>query len=300
MIHRHLRSFSITQLPILLSKCFSQLGIDTNEFVILNAYLNHSNWYEGNPDIKEISKMTGVTEDNVIQTLKKLAQRGILIIDEQLKIDLQSLYSKLREIELSMMSISEQIIEHDIRDTVKLLPTNIGGIAVIGVNEHRYEQYMWSIEDMRKLGTEILEFTDKATQEDVDAYNDREDQEAENKRMLAEERELQRLEEKIRREQPKQGCIVLFRAYPSGLCKFTYSTSLLPSQKVHNIKEQYGDNTEILHILEVKDTMNFYHHFIKKQFKNRLADNSWYDLEIEDIEYFRSENFPPAALEWLN
>lgn len=76
--------------------------------------------------------------------------------------------------------------------------------------------------------------------------------------------------------------------------------SLSVETKIANIKEEYG-NIQVIHSLEVYDTMKFFYQFLKKQFSNRIVDkkrNSEFKLTEEDIKFIQEEKYPSNAMEW--
>ncbi|MFL0363142.1 hypothetical protein ACH0BF_08965 [Pseudobacillus sp. 179-B 2D1 NHS] len=296
-----------------LTRYFLKLGITPDEYITLNAYLNHPGLMYDNPNLNEIANSAGKSPKEVKEIFQIMLGRQIIDFDEEGLIDLKKLNDKLREVRLSTMSLNERIAE-DI-DTVRhmgyyneyshignvtLIPIKSGGIAVARSDQSLFGSYMWNVEDMRKLSKEILEFADATDEKWIDAYNQKIKEKIQLEREQEEVRYKERQEEKIKRTEPKPGIVILFQVFPSGLYKFSYSTSVSLQHKINLIKEQNGDNTEIVHTFETYDTMKFYYQFIKKQYSNRLVDTSWYELTVKDIENIRAENFPANALDWLH
>ncbi|KEK21576.1 hypothetical protein [Bacillus gaemokensis] len=56
---------------------------------------------------------------------------------------------------------------------------------------------------------------------------------------------------------------------------------------------------EIIHYIETYDTLAFYHHFVKKQFSNRIVEKAVYQLTEEDVQFFKDEKYPANAMDWL-
>ncbi|WP_256735401.1 hypothetical protein [Bacillus thuringiensis] len=69
--------------------------------------------------------------------------------------------------------------------------------------------------------------------------------------------------------------------------------------KINRLKEEYGNNVEIVHSVETYDTLKFYHQFAKKQFSNRLIEKTLYQLTEEDVQFFKDEKYPANAMDWL-
>jgi|GEM_PF-2443765 len=301
-----MRFIHVEEITPLLTKYYSKLDIEVTEFMVLNAYLHHSAVYHQSPQLDEVASMIGQKIENIQSILQGLSRRQVINLSDDYRLDIRTLYDRLLRIQKSEQSIAERILEdrswlmqmghEDHMGHVELVPMERGGIAVRG--SHRPTD-MWSLKDMEKLAKEILMFTQASTQKDVDEFNRKLEIQRERSRIEAEERRKQREEEKERAKTPKAGYIFIIRIFPSGYYKFTYTTDLSPQHKIAKIQEQYGDHTEIVHILELKDTLKFYHQFIKKQFSNRLVDYSHYQLTPEDIQYLKNEEFPANAMDWL-
>jgi len=301
-----MRYVHVEEIIQLLTKYYSKLDIEVTEFMALNAYLHHSAVTHPSPQLDEIATMIGQKIENIKSILQGLANRQVIILSDGYQLDIRALYDRLLQIQKSEQSIAERILEdrswlmqmghEDHMGHVELVPMERGGIAVRG--SHRPTD-MWGLKDMEKLALEILMFTQSSTQKDVDEFNRKLEIQRERNRIEDEERRKQREEEKERAKAPKAGYLFIIRIFPSGYYKFTYTTDLLPQQKIANIQDQYGDHTEIVHMLELKDTLKFYHHFIKKQFSNRLVDLSHYELTPDDIQYLKNEEFPANAMDWM-
>lgn len=300
------------QTASLLTKYYIKSGITIDEYIILNAYLNHSHIFRDNHNLNEVAEMTDKTVDDITNILSTLVSKKIIKLAKNEKIDVVALRQFLSGIEWDNMSINEKITEsienhkhfrydpyYQHKGQVTLLPFSNGGIGVAkGTNSH-YGDWMWEKEDMRKLANEILHFVNQVDQEWIDSYNERREEKLQAEKEHQEDIYTERQIKKEKAVQPKSGFVILIRLYPSGYYKFTYTTSIDLKIKIYRLKEEYGDNVEIVHSVETYDTMKFYHQFAKKQFSNRLVEKALYELTEEDVKFFKGERYPANAMDWL-
>lgn len=299
--------FFYQKLSSLLTMHFRDMGLNGEEYIILNAYIQYSQKHEV-PNLNGISEVAGYDKEKVRSILYELNERKMISFMDNGKVDLDELEGNLHQIEYSLKSISERIwdsryynySDKEHMGMVELIPVREKGIKVSTYASDTNYRRIWDLEDMKKLANEILEYTERSSQKTIDAEN--EELKKQYKRHLeqTEEHIKKRQEEKRKREIPVAGHVMLFRVFPSGLCKFTHTTRLSLEKKINLMKEQFGDNIEIIHSLETFDTSKFVHQFIKKQYWNRCIDGRFYDLTEEDIEFFKKEDYPPLAMEWLN
>lgn len=282
----------------LLTKYYIKAVITVDEYIVLNAYLNHSYIFRDNHNLNEVAEMTGKSVDEVTNILSTLVSKEIIQSNGNEKIDIISLRRYLSDIQWSSMSINEKISEsienhshfryvpyYQHLRQVTMLPASNGGIAVTKSTNSIYGGWMWNKEDMQNLANEILQFAKQVDQEWIDDYNEN------NEKKLEAEKE--------QAAQPKSVFVVLIRLYPSGYYKFTYTTSIDLNSKINRLKEEHGDTVEIVHSVETYDTMKFYHQFAKKQFSNRLVEKALYELTEEDVQFFKEEKYPANAMDWL-
>ncbi len=296
----------------LLAKYYIKAGITVEEYIVLNAYLNHSHIFRENHNLNEVADMTGKSVDEVKDILTTLASKEIIQFDGNEKIDIILLRRYLSGIQWDSMSINEKIAEsienhshfrydpyYQHLGQVTMLPVSNGGIAVTEGTNSIYGGWMWDKEDMQNLANEILQFAEQVDQEWIDNYNENREKKLEAKKELEENKYKERQIKKEQAAQPKSGFVILIRLYPSGHYKFTYTTSIDLNSKINRIKEEYGDTVEIVHSVETYDTMKFYHQFAKKQFSNRLVEKALYELTEEDVKFFKEEKYPANAMDWL-
>lgn len=227
-------------------------------------------------------------------------------------ISIDFLRDYIKESRQRNMSIADQILEEkrinrmmggyetEHMGYIELEPVTTSEKKTIGLAVKTRGGYYWSLDEMRKLAHEILAVTANEENQNVIDYKnlkliEQEEYEKEQEKKRREERE-----EKLERAaQPKEGFIVLFQAFPSGLYKFSYSVKVSRERKIELLKQQNGDNVSIVHIVETHDTLKFLYQFLKKQYENRHVGDGWYELTEEDIEFFRGEQYPPQAMEWF-
>ncbi|MCP1285368.1 hypothetical protein NK358_27495 [Bacillus sp. S0635] len=297
----------------LLTKYYIKAGFTAEEYIVLNAYLNHSKVFHDKHDLNEVSEMTGKTVNEILDILKPLFKKGLIAGETgKEKIDLHKLHNLLHAFELKSKTINARISEsidesrhfnsvpyYQHFGQVTLVPFSDGGIGIAQGTDSTFGSFMWSRDDMKKLAKEVLDLVDKVDQDWINEYNN----ELKEKKRLARERqrirEEERKEEKERVIKPKHGYVLLIRLYPSGQYKFTYTVSNNLNAKINRIKEEHGSNVEIVHSVETHDTMKFYHQFAKKQFSNRLTKNKMYQLTEEDVQFFKEEKYPANAMDWL-
>lgn len=303
----------LQNLSILLTKYYIKAGFTAEEYIVLNAYLNHSKVNQDKHDLNEVAEMTGKSLSEVLAVLKSLFEKRLILSEtEKEKINLMALYKLLSAVEFESMSINERIsesIDHYARyayhsdeqhfGQVTLVPFAEGGIAVAAGTESKFGSLMWSHNDMKKLVEEITYFLESTEQDWINEYNkdlkEKIDLKKEQQRIAYEERKAQK-EEPIK---PKHGYVILIRLYPSGYYKFTYTVSNDLNAKINRLKEEYGHNVEIVHSVETYDTIKFYYQFAKKQFSNRLIEKTMYQLTEEDVQFFKEEKYPANAMDWL-
>ncbi|MEC1178633.1 hypothetical protein P9B03_09075 [Metasolibacillus meyeri] len=301
-----------SELITMLAKTYIKYGLNTDEFIVLNATIVLST-YEERLNVLEIGKSTNKSANEVEEILNSLLDRGkIKSIDG--KVDRTALYQELNSIIRSEMTLPDLIMEsmENLRRVgyeqgcghlgqVELIPFDINnenqGIAVKGQSDYWSEAKMWSKERMIELANYILKFTESIDNQWINHYNARIYEQREKQREIDKMKEEERKEQKKKRSIPKNGYIVLFRL-PDGMYKFAYTTSLLLEQKIISIQKEHGDNIQIIHTLETYDTKKFYHKFIKTQFSNRVKGGK-YELNEEDVIYIKNEKFPSNAMEWF-
>lgn len=296
----------------LLAKYYIKAGITVEEYIVLNAYLNHSHIFRENHNLNEIADMTGKSTDEVSNILSTLVSKEVIQFDGNEKIDIILLRRYLSDIQWSSMSINEKIAEsienhrhfrydpyYQHLGQVTMLPVSNGGIAVTEGTNSIYGSSIWNKEDMQNLANEILHFVEQVDQNWIDNYNENREKKLQEERDHAESIYKERQIKKEQAAQPKSGFVILIRLYPSGYYKFTYTTSIDLNSKINRLKEEYGDTVEIVHSVETYDTMKFYHQFAKKQFSNRLVEKSLYELTEEDVQFFEEEKYPANAIDWL-
>ncbi|MCC2436190.1 hypothetical protein [Bacillus paranthracis] len=303
----------IPEISSLLTKHYIKAGFTAEEYIVLNAYLNHSKVFQDKHNLNEVAEMTGKTLNEIQDILENLLKKELINMDpEKETIDLLTLHNRLHELDFEAKTINKRIFD-SINDSrhfssdpyyqhfgqVTLVPFTDGGIGVTSGTNRLYGDLMWSRNDMKKLADEILDLVEKIDQTRIDEYNN----DLKEKRRI--EKEQQRIayeERKAQREQPvkpKHGYVVLIRLYPSGHYKFTYTVSADLNGKINRLKEEYGSNVEIVHSVETYDTLKFYHQFAKKQFSNRLIEKTLYQLTEEDVQFFKDEKYPANAMDWL-
>ncbi|TKI43434.1 hypothetical protein [Bacillus mycoides] len=296
----------------LLTKYYIKAGITVDEYIVLNAYLNHSYIFRDNHNLNEVAEMTGKSVDEVTNILSTLVSKEIIQFDGNEKIDIISFRRYLSGIQWSSMSINAKIAEsienhrhfrydpyYQHLGQVTMLPASNGGIAVTEGTNSIYGSSMWDKEDMKNLANEILHFVEQVDQKWIDNYNENREKKLQEERDHAENIYKERQIKKEQATQPKSGFVILVRLYPSGYYKFTYTTSIALNSKINRLKEEYGDTVEIIHSVETYDTMKFYHQFAKKQFSNRLVEKTLYQLTEEDVLFFKDEKYPANAMDWL-
>ncbi|WP_447403008.1 hypothetical protein ACE1MS_23375 (plasmid) [Lysinibacillus sp. fkY74-1] len=301
-----------SELITMLARTYIKYGLNTDEFIVLNAAIA-TNAYEEKLNLKEISKLTSKSPDEIETILTSLLDKGkIKIVGE--KIDWQALYSDLNSIIRSEMTLPDLIMESmENRQRagyeqggvhigqVELIPVDINdevqGIAIKEQSDFWSVPEMWSKKRMIELANYILTFTEYVDDQWINQYNNKTHEQREKQKEIEKMKEEERKEQKIKRNIPKSGYIILFRL-SDGMYKFSYTTSLLLEQKIISIQREYGDNVQIIHTLETFDTMKFYHKFIKTQFSNRLNGDK-YELNDDDVIYIKTEKFPSNAMEWF-
>jgi len=293
----------------LLARNFKNYDLSIDEFLVLNGLLtNLGNNFTNRNTVESIAQTTGKTIEEVDRILKVLVEREKLPLDEKYEIQLNELYYALNRAEREAMSLIERI-KCDKRELYQMGGYNQFphmGMVELGVNTGKgiciqnNEGFIWNRNMMKELAHEIIEFVNHFDDEDIEEFNqerrERKEREAERRKQELQERQKQKEEA----QRPVNGNIVIFKN-PNGYYKFSYSTQLSVSTKIANLKEQYGDHIQIIHSIEVHDTMKFYHQFLKKQFSNRVVDkrrNSEYDLTQEDIDFIKNGKYPSNAMEW--
>ncbi|WP_454871204.1 hypothetical protein [Priestia megaterium] len=299
------------ELPQMLAKTYIKYGLNTDEFIVLNATITLVP-YGQKPNLGEIGQATGKSVSEVKEVLSSLFKKGKIKFDGN-DIDKSALYQELNKVIRAEMTLIDRLTEsreyHNMMGSgyghhmgeVELIPYQFDGeiqaIAVTAQSDYWSTAEIWSRKRMVELANYILKFTECVDDEWINQYNDGLYEQREKQKEIDRMRQEQREEERKKRDLPKNGYILLIR-FPNGTYKFTYTTSLLLEQKVSNTKQQYGDNIQIVHTLETYDTMKFYHKFIKAQFSNRI-NGDIYELIDEDVEYIKSEKFPSNAMEWF-
>ncbi|MDX8367812.1 hypothetical protein [Cytobacillus sp. IB215665] len=296
-----------------LTMYFRKIGLEMEEYVLLDACIK---FQHQNPDQNFISKITGFEKKKIERIILNLVNYGLITQLQDGTIDFTELHKKLNQIEFKLLPLKNKIMvsksSHQHGDEAHMgmvelvAPSKKNGIYVKNFSSSR-EGHIWRLDDMKQLAKEILEFTALYTQEQIDQYNkdvDRYNKDVERQNEI--EREInakkakEREEELRKRDAPKSGCILLCRSSSSGLYNLKFSISVSIDHRVSQIKEEYGDELEIIHTLETYDTYKLLNKFIKKQFSNRSTEGGWYELSEEDVEFFKNEKYPPQAMEWLN
>ncbi len=303
----------IPEISSLLTKYYIKAGFTSEEYIVLNAYLNHSKAFQDKHDLNEVSEMTGKTLKEILNILESLLKKELIIIDsEKETINLLELHNLLHDFELTSRTINDRVSE-SINDSrhfasdpyyqhfgqVTLVPFTDGGIGITTGTNRTFGDFMWSRNDMKKLAEEILELVEKIDQDRINEYNN---DLKEKKRLEREQQRITYEERKAQKEQPtkpRHGYVILIRLYPSGYYKFTYTVSNDLNGKINRLKEEHGHNVEIVHSVETYDTMKFYFQFAKKQFSNRLIEKTMYQLTEEDVQFFKEEKYPANAMDWL-
>ncbi|MEV6689782.1 MULTISPECIES: hypothetical protein [Bacillati] len=296
-----------SELISMLAKTYIRYGLNTDEFVVLNAAIAN-----GYLELKEIGKSINKSSEEVERILSSLVDKGKIKIVSGI-LDRQALFHEMNSIIISQMTLPDLIIE-SIENShragyaqggvhmgqVELIPFNINDeLQGIAINQSSYLPVpkMWSKKRMIELANCILAFAENVNEEWINDYNAKVFEQNEKQKEIDKIREEERRELKRNRNIPKNGYIILFRLSDS-MYKFSYTTSLTLEQKILNIQREYGDTVQIIHTLETYDTMKFFHKFIKTQFSNRFNGDK-YELLEEDIKYIQNENFPSNAMEWL-
>ncbi|MGP9043232.1 hypothetical protein [Cytobacillus kochii] len=298
------------ELPQLLAKTYIKYGLNTDEFIVLNATITLVP-YGQKPNIEEIGQTTGKKGSEVKEILISLFEKGKIQLDRN-GLDLSFLYHKLDEVVRSEMTIVDRLVEskeyHSMMGShgrhmgeVELLPYKNDGevqsVAVSVQSDVGSKGEIWSRKSMIEWANYILKFTEHVDDEWINQYNT-DIKEQRMKQNEIDKIHLEQLEkEREIRDLPKKGYILLIK-FPNGSYKFTYTTSLLLDQKISNTKQQYGDNIQIVHTLETHDTMKFFYKFLRSQFSNRF-NGEVYELTDEDVQYIRAEKFPSNAMEWF-
>ncbi|AKM18154.1 Uncharacterised protein [[Flavobacterium] thermophilum] len=279
-----------------LAKLYKEYELTKDELDILNACII---WYDsGEINFDGVSEMTGKPLEEIMFILDKLHQRGKIVFHDSKTIDFARLDQQLYSVELSLRTLWDKLLESsrykshsNYLGDVELIPKKDGGISV-----YCRDGFMWDKKDMLELSERIKKFAESISQEDIDVHNN---EITEWKKFKREQYLKQREEKKQRKATPENGLVVIFRIFPSGLYKFSYTTSSSKEHKISELKDQYGNNIEIVHVLETYDTKKFYYQFLKKQFSTRLETYSEYRLTEENIQFIKSEKYPANAMEWL-
>ncbi|MET1170828.1 hypothetical protein ABEW61_25310 [Paenibacillus amylolyticus] len=301
-----------TDLSKLLAKTYIKYGLTNDEFIILNAYCMHEGFYTPEIDWDELSEMTHTNKIQLKKIFASLADRNKLIFDGT-RIDNHELSLALQAVYDTVKTIGDRITEsiyftqgmgynqNKHMGYVVLIPFREGvGVTRNNDDWSSVSQEMWDKEDMLKLANEIRSFAEKIDDEYVSVYNDR----FKRNQMLELERENEKREEDHRKKQqrklPKPGFVILFRDSVNRYY-FSYTTTILLDQKMADIRNKHGQNNiHFVHTFETIDTSNFIHQFIRKQFSNRLIENTTsYALTDDDVRFIKEENFPPNAMKWL-
>lgn len=300
-----------SDLITMLARTYIKYGLNTDEFIVLNAAIALDT-YEEKLNLIKIGRSTSKSPDEINEILTSLVDKG-KIKSVGGKIDRQALYQELNSIIRSEMSLPDLIMEsmenhqrggYDQRmihmGQVELIPFNINnevqGIAIKDQSDNWSLPEMWSKKRMIELANYILKFTEYVDDQWINQYNTEIYEQREKQKEINEMKEEERKKQKRIRNIPKNGYIILFRL-SDGMYKFSYTTSLSLEQKILRIQTEYGDTIQIIHTLETYDTMKFYHKFIKTQFSNRIKGNK-YELTEDDVVYIKTEKFPSNAMEW--
>ncbi|HFR4168427.1 TPA: hypothetical protein ACHVJ4_005251 [Bacillus cereus] len=207
--------FFYQKLSSSLTMHFRAMGLNGEEYIVLNAYILYSQKYEV-PNLNGISEVAGYDKGKVRSILYELNERKMISFMNKGKVDLDELEDNLYQIEYSLKSISERIWDSghynygnkEHMGMVELIPVKEKGIKVSTYASDTNYRRVWDLEDMKKLANVELK----------KQYERRLEQ--------AKEHINKRQEEKRKREVPVAGRVILFRVFPSGLYKFTHTTKL--------------------------------------------------------------------------
>ncbi|MBY5229319.1 MULTISPECIES: hypothetical protein [Bacillus cereus group] len=302
-----------TEVSASLTRNYIKAGLTTEEYVVLNAYLNHSKLLENSYDFQEVGEMIGKSKNEVTRILTVLFEKKFIQVKQDSSIDIVALKAKLKVIEQESMLLSDQIAESmelynqlggytsqfQHSGQVTLVPFSDGGIAVTKGTDSIYGHWMWSHKNMKKLVEELSIFLENTDQEWINSYNEELKAEIKAKKEKQKILDEERQKKKEHAATPKSGYVILIRLYPSGNYKFTYTCSDDLNGKHNRLKEEYGHNVEIIHSVETYDTLKFFYQFAKKQFSNRMVEKSIYNLTEEDVQFFKGEKYPANAMDWL-
>lgn len=313
---RAVRTNLITHLIEFVQDNRNYLQLSKPQYAALIQYLNLSSEYYRPLQTNELSEYGEEFKSNFVTLFLRNnrvdAEKVLVTLDDKCNfdVDLRELMRFLENTKRENMRLADRLAE-DIETTrmlssyephlghIELEPAVANG-TTLGICVKSSDGYYWSLKRMNELAHEILSFTqiDK-NQEIIDERNsilyDRKQYEEEQYRKRQEE-----LEAKTKEYKPKSGMLFLFQVFPSGLYRFSYATKTSKERKIELIKQQFGENSNIIHCVEVKNITNFYHYFVKKQYKNRLVKDGFYKLEADDIEFFKNEQYPPQAMDWMN
>jgi|SRR3954447_14404271 hypothetical protein len=86
------------------------MGIESNEYMALNAYLLHPGFYEGKFYFDEISSIIGISVADMEEIVRDLLLKEIIVVENN-RIDNMHLYRTLQKIEHDMKTIKEKLID---------------------------------------------------------------------------------------------------------------------------------------------------------------------------------------------
>ncbi|SEG86636.1 hypothetical protein SAMN04487919_1478 [Bacillus sp. ok061] len=175
------------EVSTLLTRYYVKLGMTAEEYIILNAYLNHSKIDYGQQDLNEIAEMTNKTLDEVKSTLQSLFDKGLINKNPiHHTIDILKLHLKLISVQNDSISLNSLITKsiknyqslptkHNMQHFghVTLLPLIEGGIAITQGTRYIHGELMWTKYHMQKLSEELSQFLDKTDQEWINKYNEK-------------------------------------------------------------------------------------------------------------------------------
>ncbi len=295
----------------LLNTQYRKYDLTNDEFILVNGLLNAAKSEVSSEHlIEKISNDLSFDPEYVVDLVEDLTRRNKIVLNKQ-GIDVSHLYAALSECKERSRSLYDKLAEsygynkpldYPHMGTVELSPMRRRegeiGITVL-TNSWNNKGQMWSKNDILELSKELRHFAENTTQEEIDDYNAKmkkqNEEQIEAEKKLEQEREL----EKKQKDQPKNGHVILIRLYPSGHYKFTFTYTLPLNEKIRRIKEELGDNTEIVHTWETFDTKRFYFKFLKHQYSNRLIDGTHYRFTEQEVEDLKSDQFTTNAMEWL-
>ena len=189
---------------------------------------------------KEFSKETIYHLMDLHNELRDQGQIGIMVCESKDTDDWYVSSGRVRrfinQIKEKKQSIGERLQEQLRNDAelggyheaeignVILRPLYGADQKILGVTVQNRNEYYWSVEDIRRLGEELISL---AAYEGMQDFFNKENNELRQREEQAKERRrIEKEEIDNYKWEPKSGCVVLYQAFPSGKYKFTYSYKL--------------------------------------------------------------------------